>query len=163
MSRKKTLLTIEQFDENDTVEPVFQSPRTIEALRRQGIEPSELSRKFVCLWIYSSFSRVVRTVENFMSSASGFSGESRQRMFEHFEQRRLGISMLAFIEVISYFCLEKIRIIREERQALIEEGWLPASPKPVDKSRRSVATVSGVDDSSLVQRVCDSILFEFVC
>jgi hypothetical protein len=48
---------------------------------------------------------------------------------------------------------EKIRIIREERQALIDENWMPnTSSSNPEKTRRSVVTTGG-DDSNIVQRV----------
>jgi len=136
--RARGLLSIEQFDENDTNVPVFTSPRTVEACKRQGIQANELAKRYTY-----KFEQILinRPLESFKEK--GLSVEARQRLYEHYEQRRLGMQLLCIVVMTK--CAEKIRIILEERQSLIDEGWVPESHSgavralPADESSTLVA------------------------
>ena len=82
--------------------PALNSPRSLEACRRQGIDPPELA--FVPLKQFR---------KNLGVEAAALSGQILQLRFDHHEEKRQ----------------EKLRVLVEERQRIIEEEargtWAP--------------------------------------
>ena len=66
---------------------------------------------------------------------TGLSREAQRQLYEHYEARRL----------------EKLALLRRERQELIEEGWEPPESKHKSKGNMSV-NVSSVTDSTILER-----------
>jgi hypothetical protein len=69
--RRRLHRSLENFDENNTLQPLLNSPRSLEACRRQGLEPHEF---------------VYRHPESF--EEQGVSGEIVQLRWRHYEKKR---------------------------------------------------------------------------
>jgi hypothetical protein len=85
-------ISLESFDPNSRKEPILNSPRSIEACRRQGIEPNEL---------------LIRTnpeIKDFFKHKK-LDPEGLDLICKHYEERRR----------------EKVRVLLEEREQLIED------------------------------------------
>jgi len=125
-------ISLLNFDPKSSKEPIINSPRSLEALRRQGINPQEL---------------LIRTAAEIreMFRSKNLSKEGVDQMVMHYEERRR----------------EKVRVLLEERSVLIEDeknGYLNFSAPKDKKEQPMKLTQSAIQE--LLTKKTDSTLIE---